>query len=438
MKIKTSAFVFMVLIVALVSSMSVFAESPNYNIKGVLVNDIPLSKQAFNNLDVERGDVLEIEVVIQAAQLIENGLVDDVRVEAKILGYEFGSVFAVSGLFSVEEGGLYKKDLTLQIPYDIDSSEEYTLRVEVSDPVDEEQFETTLRVDERRHDINIFDLLMNPSNTIKAGKPLFVTVRVENLGEKKEENVKVTAMVPELGISASNFIEELVSQIQEDTEIFREDEESSRQIDLLLRVPEDAPSGDYNLVVEVEYNRGHSVVTATRRLSVEGIQEQGASETVVNIDSTSRKASVGQEVSYGLMIANLGNEKGIYTIQLDGTSPWAEARVEPSFLNILPESTGQARVYVTPSEDAETKDYVFIARVLLGNEVVNEIPIHTNVEGKASATIAFKNVLATIFIVLIVVLIVLGLVIAYRKSRDKEEEPSTVAEGQTYYYVPKK
>ena len=100
-------------------------DAPDYDILSVEVNDLLAfsrgSAITVPNLDVERGDTLEIEVVLQGNNSIAGSQVPDVRVEAKIIGYEFGTISAISDIFSVDQGLVYKKKLTLVIPEDIDA-----------------------------------------------------------------------------------------------------------------------------------------------------------------------------------------------------------------------------------------------------------------------------------------------------------------------------
>ncbi|MEK6839991.1 MAG: hypothetical protein AABX72_03550, partial [Nanoarchaeota archaeon] len=275
--------------------------------------------------------------------------------------------------------------------------------------------------------------------TVQAGKPFFGKVRVENLGEKEENDVKVVMSIPQLGISESGFIPELVSQQQELSEDFFQ-EQSSDQIEFILRIPEDAPSGEYTVQVDVIYNRGNSKVSQTRKILVQALPQAAAVETVINPESTSKTTKSGVEVMYRIMIANLGTEKGVYSIQLDGVQ-WADARVEPGFLTVLPDSTGEFAVFVTPMDSAEARTYTFNARVMLGTEVVSDVILQTKVEKAEEASAApttFKMVLAIIFAILVLVLIVLGVIIAIRKTQEADEETPTAAEGQTYYYSPKR
>lgn len=439
-----STLITALLVVFAVCAVLVSAAVPDYTIIAVEVNDL----QAFGgstvvpNLDVERGETIEIEVTLQGNATIPGGQVPDVRVEARIVGYEFGTVSDVSDIFSVDEGLVYKKRLTLVIPEDIDASELYTLRVEASDSRNEDQVEFTLNIDEQRHSLNIFDILVNPSTNVVAGQPIFVISRIENLGELKEDDIRVTASIPELGVSSSNFIDELITEIQEEEEEFRLDEQSSRQLDFLLRIPEDAQTGEYTLKVDVLYNRGHSLLTETRKIFVKGLEKPKEVDTLINIDSTTKRVNQNEETAYKLMFANMGTEKGLYTLQVDGVAPWGQYRAEPSFITVQPDGTAEATIFIRANDNAEPRNYISVVRVMLGREVVHEFTLNTEVAGveqKSTSVVTLKTVLAVIFIILVIALVVLGLIIAFRKMKEDNEGSETmtnVAEGQTYYYYP--
>lgn len=424
----------------------VLAASPNYDITQVEINDLLAFSQSANvslqNLNIELLENVEVELTLRASENISGGFIDQVRCEASIEGYEFGVVRDITPVFTVEQGNTYKKVLSLRIPPDIEASEPYTLRAECSDTINEESMDFTLFINEIRHFLRIFDVLLNPGSRIQAGKPVFVTVRLENFGQEQEEQIKVKVSIPELGIQSSGFIDELVTKIQEETEQFSFEEESSGDLDLLLRIPEDAASGEYTLRVDVEYNRGHSTLTETVPISVVGIEKPKEVEAILNIDSTSKQAVQGEDVTYRLMIANLGSERGIFSIQLDGTSACCTSSVEPGFLTVMPESTGEVLIRVKPNEDAEPRRYTFTASVMLGNQLVNQLNLNLEVkEGRKAAApaFAFKNVLSIIFGILVVALVILGLVIAFRKNKEDEEEKTepAPAEAQTYYYKPR-
>ncbi len=446
MKLKLFSIAIL-LIAALVLTPQANADSPNYDILRIEVNDLEAFQQgstsSIPNLNLELLDTLNVQLTLQGATSISGSFVDDVVCESKILGYEFGALSDRTPIFTVEENLVYSKVMNIPIPDDIDASESYTLRIECSDPIDEEQMEFNIIINEIRHYLRIFDVITSPSNKVGAGQPVITTVRLENRGQKEEDDIRVTASILELGVSATNYLDELVTLQQEENEDFLFEEEAQGQIDLLLRIPQDAPTGEYTLRVDVEYNRGHNVISETRRVFVEGVKAEEKAETVLNIDATSKQVNKGESATYTLTIANLGTDKGIYSVMLDGLTADLQGTVEPGFLTVLPDSTGQVRITVTPTTDAEMRDHTFVANVMLGKELINQVTLHTKVAGekKEQASAAgFKMVLAVLFIILVVVLVALGLFIAFRKEKEDTAgaEMPTEAQAQTYYtYYPK-
>ncbi len=426
-------FTFFVLAFIALVGASVSVSADDYIISSVEVNDLNM---AGTSLDVERGEILEIEVYLEA-----NATKDDLRVTAKLMGYEYGSVSDSTEMFSIDEGRTYKKTLTIYVPEDIDSSEEYTLRIEASDKTDMVTEEFSLFIDESRHNLAIYDVLLNPSSTIGAGNSLFVTVRLENLGEKEENDIKITASIPELGVSTVNYLDELNTETQEENEDhLRQD--NSKQMDLLLRIPADAATGTYTVQIDVEYDRGHSFLTRSLDLNVEGVTQGPGAQTVINSDSSSKTVNAGEAVEYKVMMANLGLEPGVYSVSVDGVSAWGEATVQPSFLTVMPDSTGEVTILVTPYDSAETAAYTWVAKVSLGTDVLSELVFTTRVEAEeiVRTNDTVKSVLTAIFFILLIVLVALAVIIAFRKVRgDDEDEETSALEGQTYYqYYPGK
>ena len=444
MNIKTPVLLFVAL--ATVMLTAGLAAAADFDFKIIEVNDLDVT--LLQNLDIERTNTIDVEVTLQGDASIPGKMVDNVRVIAEINGYEFGEIKDISEQFSIEENITRKVTLRLLLPDDIDAAQFYTLRIRAVSATDAIEQTFALHIDPMRHALNLFDIIFNPSNTITAGNPVFVSVMIENLGEKEEENAKVTAMVPKLGISSSAFLKDLVSQIQEENEQFKDDEQSNRPTDLMLRIPEDAPAGDYEVIVRVDYNRGNSFIEGKRILRVIAAPVSNIIDAIVGPDSTSRQAAPGEEVSYKLSIANVGNVKTMFQVMVDGAQLWSQIRVEPAFLTILPEATGEIRIFAMPNDDAAPKIYNFVARVMADGEIVAEVPLSLKVLGeKAPATApttgpawSFKNILAALFAVLVIILIILGLIIAFRKVQEEDEsQPAgSAAEAQTYYYHPKR
>ena len=411
---------------------SIAAVNAEFKINKVQVDDFDISG---NRLNVERGDeiVLEAWVSCDDNSTLTSDLHDDVRVRARIDGYEFGSIEDITPVFECAEGNLYKKTLALLLPIDLDASENYTLRIEVFDKLERTESVYDLFVNEPRHFVNIFDIFTSPVSNVKAGSPLFVTVRVENLGQKSQDNVKVTASIPELGVTAIGYTkDDLITELQEEAQRFDDEEEDTDVVTLMLRVPDDAPTGNYNIDVVVEYNRGHDFATGSKSMFVQGAEQPvKKADALINVDSSSKDLSAEQETVYKLMFANIGGETGLYSVQVDGEDLWGTARVEPGFLSLEGGRTGEVSVFVKAKPDAKAGNYNFVARVLSGTSVVREINLNARVPETVKAVDA-KTVLAVIFVVLIVVLIILAIILAAQKA-GAGRKPGEESSVKTYY-----
>ena len=177
---------------------AVSAASPDYDIAKVKVNDIEINENDANDIVVERGESLDVEVWVNGQS---NGQVKDVRVKAWVGGYEHGEISESTNVFKIENNGVYKKTLTLDLPNDLDAdtngnSEKYTLYVEAFDKDNSERRAFDLKVDEKRHDLRVLDTIFRPGTTVNANDMLFTTVRVENMGDRAEKDVLVKLRIP--------------------------------------------------------------------------------------------------------------------------------------------------------------------------------------------------------------------------------------------------
>src|SRR3989338_2056095 len=283
MKLKSaSAFSIMVIfLIGLFSLSNVYAGvSPDYVVDKVEVNGREVSESDVNFITVERGDSLEIETWVRG---LNGGAVkDDVRVKAWVGGYEYGDVAEKTKIFKVEPTSLYKKSLSVTLPNDLDAdtsgnAEKYTLHVETFDGDNEARKSYVLKVDEKRHDLRIADVIFRPGTVVNAGDMLFTTVRVENMGDKKEEDIQVKVSIPELGFLARDYIDELVPEDNND------DEEKSGDIDLFGRIPKDVESGNYDVKVEFIFNRGHDIVSEDFTIRVDGEGAGVPGESLISV-----------------------------------------------------------------------------------------------------------------------------------------------------------
>ena len=406
-----------ILLVAAIFPVNINATQHPFEISSVEVEGV----ENPNLVNVERGDKLNVRV-----ELLGLSQAKDVRVKAWIGGYEYDDVQARTSIFDVEAGVTYVKNLVLEIPNDIDASESYTLHVEAFNDDDSNEAEFEIQVEPQRHLLNFVDIIFNPGLSVKNTQPLFVTVRVENLGDKKEEDVRVEVSIPELGVSQRTFIDELVSVENSNDD----DEETSSSSDTLLLDLSNVQPGTYTARVKVDYNRGHDSIMQTYELTV--MSEKGVQPTqnlIVQATSASMNVNQGESVTYTFSIANLGDKARTFNFEALGYESWATASLDQIAATVLPGSTKEVRVNVNAKADADAGNKIFTVKVKEGNNVVRELQFDATVKGKATVDnlTSLRSGLEIGFIVLLVILVILGIILAVSKLKGKEEG------GESYY-----
>jgi len=205
-----------------------------------------------NQLDIERAQNFELKLKFLSPMDAK-----DVEIRAFISGYEFSDVKDISdqiGPFDFDANITYVKKMQLTLPDDV-SVDSYQLRVIVSDRNGRENvYNYQLQIDTKRHSMKIKDVIMPAS--VKSGQALLSTVRLENQGQKKENDVKVTVGISALGVSASDYVDEIKVDKQEDTE------------EMFIKLPKCADAGVYDVNVEVLFNDGYSKVSGVGKVTV--------------------------------------------------------------------------------------------------------------------------------------------------------------------------
>ncbi len=416
----------MTLLVATIFAASVNAQS--FQISKVEIDGVEYEDATDTNVvSVERGDTLDIRVELDANT--ENA--DDVKVKAWIGGYEYGDIEDVTSAFDVKSGRTYIKKLVLEIPSDLNLNDDnYELHVEAYNDDNDDEFVfgfESLGIDAKRHALNFVDVIFNSGLSVDNRQPLFVTARLENLGDRKEKDIKVEVSIPELGISQRTYIDELTNV--EDSE--DDDEETSRSSETLLLDLRNVKPGTYALKVKAEYNRGHSSIVKDYQLTVNG-QEVGkpnVQEVIVQALSTSSDVDQSGSATYTFSIANLGKEAKTFSFEPVGYETWATSKLDPLALTVLPDSTRDVKLVLNAKQDAEAGNKVFTVRVKEGNAVVKELQFSANVKQPVvvNNVSSLRSGLEVGFIVLLAILVILGIILAINKMKGKNED------GESYY-----
>jgi len=390
---------------------------------------------------VERGTSIPVEVYVRGRDALSTdssrSVAYDTRVRAYIGGYEYGDVQALSPIFEVESGTVYPVRLVLNVPYDLEASDDYTLNIEVFDDDNTIRSIYTLRVQETRHLVRVFDTIFNPVDNVQAGQYLFATVRVENFGDNLEDTAKVTLSVPSLNLQTSQFVGDLITQqhLNAGGDLINTRRVSATTNELALLVPENTPEGDYNFVVTVDYNRGYGSDVKTYTMHVNGATPEVITETVnpltINVDSSAQKVNQGQGAQFKFSVSNLAQTAKTFEFEVTGASDWAAFRVDPAIVTVQPNAVGEANIFVAPLEGVEGVKTLTV-KVKSNGNVLAEKTLSVESVKVASGAETAKKVLAVIFIVLLVVLVVLAIAVIVKKLTEDKEEGGPV-EGQTYY-----
>lgn len=378
---------------------------------------------------------------VQAAEDIDN-----VVVLAWITGDEHYPLVEVSETFDLEGNTRTPIEFEIEIPrnLDLEDGDDYKLNILVSARGQQvESYQFDLKLDQMRHSVIIRDVVISPSRQVLAGRPFTVMARIQNLGEKDEETVKVVAKVPAFGLVSENaeFIDEITGGPEDDAV-------TSEQI--YLRVPADAQPGLYDVIVEVVYDEYTKKETAVTKIEVvnpnyqapQAPGQQPANDqpaqpkgkTVITVGPEMQDVVKGQGGAiYPVTIANQGATAKNYVVGVAGTEPFATVQLSPSNIVTLdPSATETVYVYVSAREDAQVGAHTFAVEVRSADKLLQQVSLTANVvEGAPAAKNDLRKGLEVGLIVLIVVLIILGLIIAFARSRKGDgEEPVA---GQAYY-----
>ena len=135
------------------------------------------------------------------------------------------------------------------------------------------------------------------------------------------------------------------------------------------------------------------------------------------------------------MLANLGQDEAIYSLDVAGTQYWADVSLNPGFVRVAPNGAGELNLMLKPKDAATLGDHTFTLKIKENDKTLRDITLTAVVGGKSSTS--FKNVLEIGFAVLITLLVILGLIVAFKKLQERNEgssEPEPMIENNQSYY----
>lgn len=364
----------------------------------------------FNELSLDSGITVAgmvSEIVPVRVTFTADTTLDDVKVKLEMEGHR-EEISASTDRFDVVEGNTYTKLLSLRLPSDVDDmlNEDFTLYVEVVSSSDRSEETYTISLQRESYTLEI--LSIDHSSKVSAGDVFPVSVVARNNGFNDADDVFVVATIPSLGISARGYMGDLVSIEDDDN---GEDDEDAASKTVYLKVPENAESGVYEMVIEVYDD--DSEISATQLVSV-----GNAGSTTILAAQKNKVLSAGETTTYELVIVNSANNVRVFNI--NSVSGDALSVSAPSAVAVGPDSTETVSILVTPASNADVGKYTFSVDVDGKQTVFGADVTGTNV---SVSLVAWTVVLVVVFVVLLAVLLVLV---------TRKEKP--IEEVETSYY----
>ncbi|MBI4448159.1 hypothetical protein HY643_04205 [Candidatus Woesearchaeota archaeon] len=365
----------------------------------VLVDGIEATEE---KVRIETGKTLPIEVWIKG----NSSKSRDLKVEAWIGGYEYYQIRNATEMFDIEKNVVYKETLELNIPSDlILGDRNYTLFIRAYDKTDKIEKTFKLFAEEKRHSIKITDVIFRPGNIVEAGKNLFVQLRLENAGKVDEEDIKILVSIPKLGISAREYLDELPSR---DTDSKKD---SATTNYAALKIYEDAPSGSYELITRVEYNKGYSYVEEKKMILIKNeleTQTKIIDPSLISIEQN-KKVEQGQQGQYKILITNIGDIAKTYTVNASKKGDWGNISLSLTTITVTPGNAEEIQIIVLPKESGQHQFHVQIKNEK--GELVRDEEITVNAD---KIILSEDYDLKVVFLGLIGVLVVLAVLVGLK------------------------
>ncbi|MEM4755774.1 MAG: hypothetical protein QW594_01435 [Candidatus Woesearchaeota archaeon] len=388
-----------------------------------------------NNIQaIDKHQTVDVRVRFKVDPNVSKTL-KNVQVEAVIRGYDQEDLIQdITDAFDAMPGRTYTKDLSLRLPVRMEPGT-YKLRIRIENADGDGVIANyQLEVAGESHAIWVRDIMLNPP-TVEAGRAMLATVRIQNVGNKNQKNgIKIELSIPQLNLGpVVDYIDELNR------------EETTTSEELFLRIPECTPAGDYDVKVKVTYKNGDKETVASKKLTVTksptcgqtGSGGSGSGTTPAQPEIALSSALMSQKVLaggkgsiYPITIANNGGSAKTFTIT-PVVGDWGAALVSPS--NVLIVEPGQAKtvyVYVTAKPTALVGPSMFAVSIGADGKIIQEMTlladIYTDgtVVQKPSQTTDLATVLQYVLIAILVLLVIFGVLIAFKKFTASDEHSS--------------
>lgn len=398
-KFLVSLVAIFAIVFAIANVSATFAEITSVNVNDGSVSDVA----------VMAGDTLKVRVPFTA-----NENASDVRVKLWLTGAKDNQV--VSERFDVYAGKVYSRTVAIQVPYDIEPTEELVLHVAIESrndgTADSEDF--VLSAQRNSYLVDILDV--NMDSKVQTGSNLGLNIVLKNRGSHFAEDTFVKVRIPTLGIEENAYFGDLSALDQSNP-----DKEDAVERRMTIKVPSDAKPGIYT--VEIEAYNSDADTLLTRKVVVVGASE----ESMILSSAQSKAFAVGENGVFTMTLVNSGSKIKVYELTIDNVNENLNVDTDETIIAV---PAGTSKTVKMTATAIKAGRYNFAVAVTSGDELVSKQSYVANVQGTSSSSGALSGntavvltvVLAIIFVVLLVVLIVL-----LTRKPEKQEI------GESYY-----
>lgn len=379
-----------------------------FKITKVTVDDDIVSDNSIVN--VQRDESIRVKVNVEG---IEN--TTDNRIKAIITGYR-DKVEDISRKFDLETGETLSKTLDLDIPGDIEAKD-YGLKIRLYNDNNYVEKSYKLRL---KNFITIKDISLSNS-VVSAGTSIVASVDLASSNYEKTEYATLQLSIPTLRLNTINYINDY--ELKDNGIITR---------DLVLKIPKTTNPGYYDLKVTLKDSDGNELVEKEIVIKVDNIFNFGnEGRTIVNI-ATPKEGFIGEEAVVRTLITNLNDNVETYSVEVDGEKNFAGSKIEPQFITLNSDKTGQVNLILDIKENQNPGKRSFIIRVKARDKIIEELPVSLDV--KERSNLIDKSKLVTVFVSLLVIGIVIFLIIkAIERIRKDDERDLESSKGPRYF-----
>ncbi|HLP79091.1 MAG TPA: hypothetical protein VK158_00490 [Acidobacteriota bacterium] len=408
----------------------------------VTVESIKVNGDVYEDGDqikVDLGEELDIRLKIQAMEDVDN-----IEASARLIGYEYSdkerdSVSDYSDLMDLKAGDTEYLDMSLKIPVKADK-DIYELQIKV-DGRRTEYFmgSFTVRVAGPRSGLLIRDVLFSPSNAVPAGRSLLTQVRLENIGERDLDDVKITVSMPDVEDESGMPIEAYATMddFEGEEDLGRGERKTSEEV--LLRIPACAKPGTYDVVTTVEFDEDETETKTSQITIVDGgnvcktTSTATEAKTLITAPSAQTVTIGVGGATYPVVIQNTGATAKTYSVSVVGVNDWGAYQISDQAPVVQGGESKVVYVYVTANEGVAPGVKTFGIDVMSDGAKQSMVAQAVVTEGTKKASV--RDYLEIGVIVLVAILIVLGLIVAFNKMKGKNDndEDDLENKGQAYY-----